>query len=206
VDQPVAIESEFIRSRTAVVVLDDGGEIVVRPIVASDRHDLAEGLAEMSDEDRHARFFRPVERLTDRELTYLTEIDYHDHFAWVATTSEDPPAGVGVARYIRLPDEPEVAEAAVVVLDAYQRRGIATVLLELLARSALDNGVTHFRAYSLPSNRTVIDALSRGGAAIGYDEDDAVVSFDLPLPLDTGLVSSPMYAVLRDAAAGAAGI
>src|SRR5947207_6557708 len=48
----------------------------------------------------------------------LTEIDYHDHMAWVAL---DPPGpgflGVGVGRYARPAEEPAVAEAAVTVVD-----------------------------------------------------------------------------------------
>lgn len=204
VERPPTLDSEFIRSRTATVRLDDGGEIIVRPIVAGDRSRLAAGLSEMTNEDRFARFFRPIERLTNRQLTYLTEIDYHDHFAWVATTTDDPPQGIGVARYIRLEDEPTVAEAAVAVVPAHQRRGIATVLLELLARSALDRGIAYFRAFTLASNRAVVEPLVRSGAGRVATEGETVVGFDIPLPPDTGLEQSSMYELLRAAAAGQA--
>lgn len=63
-------------------------------------------------------------QLTEAELDYLTNIDYQDHFAWTAFALDDPgQPGIGVARFIRLVERPEAAEAAVTVIDAYQGRG-----------------------------------------------------------------------------------
>jgi len=200
-DRPTT-ESEFIRARTTEVALDDGTTIRVRPLVSDDREDLAAGLAQLSDESRYSRFFRAIDHLSEKELSYLTEIDYHDHFAWVAITN-DPARGLGVARYIRSEDDPTVAEASVVVVDAYQRRGIATVLLELLGQTALEHGITNFRAYALPSNRAVVEAMFRGGATIDLDEEMGFVRLDVALPPAIGLRDSAMYDLLRAAARGA---
>lgn len=201
-EQPFDIDSDYIRARTTEVRLDDGTAIRVRPIVPGDRDELAAGLTRLSQESRYARFFRAIDKLSERDLTYLTEIDYHDHFAWVATTIEDPPVGLGVARYIRLAEEPAVAEASVVVVDDHQHRGIAKVLLELLSATALEHGITHFCGYVLPSNRKVLSAMFRGGATLAEDEEQGYIRIDVELPPATGLRDSAMYDLLRAAARG----
>ncbi len=114
--------------------------------------------------------------------------------------SGDPPIGLGVARYIRVTDEPDVAEAAVLVVDEYQRRGIGTVLLQLLAESAMANGITSFRGYAHPENRVVLEAAGRAG--VHRVEEDGIARLDVRLPPPTGLEGSPIHDLLRHAAAG----
>src|SRR5947207_5929492 len=107
--------------------LRDGSPVVVRPILPEDRDRLVEGFARLSDESRYRRFGTPVRRLTDEQLRYLTEIDYETHMAWIALDPATPgEPGLGVARYVRLPGEPEVAEAAVTVVDSHQGLGLGT--------------------------------------------------------------------------------
>ena len=102
--------------------------------------------------------------LSDRELKYLTEIDYTSHFAWVAVNPDDPTDGWGVARYVRDPKDPEVAEAAVAVVDDQQHRGIGGILLQFLSASAIANGITTFRGWVLGDNVEILRPLERIGA------------------------------------------
>ncbi len=66
---------------------------------------------------------------------------------------------VGVARYVRDPDEPKQAEVAVTVQDEWQGRGVGTALLSMLARRARDNGVERFTGVCLAGNRGDAPAL-----------------------------------------------
>src|SRR5258708_40262776 len=96
-------DPEFISQRTTDVTLDDGPRVRLRPIVPQDKAMLDDGFANLSDESRYRRFAGAVSKLTPALLAYLTEIDYTDHFAWVAFASGDPGRpGLGVARYVRL--------------------------------------------------------------------------------------------------------
>lgn len=192
---------EFIRAHQTEVVLADGGRVTVRPIVPGDRAELRRRFQDLSDETIRRRFFVSMAHLSERQLTYLTEIDYVDHFAWGAM--EDTPVGsvgLGVARYIRLPDAPDVAEAAVLVVDEAQGRGIGSVLLELISQSAMANGIDWFRTYVQRDNVRVLDAVTRAGTVRGGDDD--LVEVDIQLPAPTELPTSEMYDVLRAAAAG----
>ena len=123
-----------------------------------DTERLSAAFARLSAESRRRRFFVPKVRLTDRELRYLTAIDHHRHEALVAT---DPGSGaiVGVARFVKLDADPQTAEAAITVVDDWQRRGVATVLLEELCARARAEGVRTFLTEVLPENEQRIRAL-----------------------------------------------
>ena len=120
--------------------LRDGSRVDVRPARPDDRELLREGFERLSPESRYRRFLVPVTTISERWLTYLTNVDHHDHEALAAL---DPVTGrgVGVARYVRSEHRRDVAEAAVVVADDWQGRGLGTLLLEvqLVVRSLLDN-------------------------------------------------------------------
>ena len=110
--------------------------------------------------------------LTGEQLRHLTEVDAWDHFAWVALLRDPlgrPGSGIGVGRYVRLDDEPTVAEAALTVVDEYQGKGLGTLLLGLLAVAARAAGVARFRAYVLEQNEPVRDLLEALGAEAVYD-------------------------------------
>ena len=60
-----------------------------------------------------------------------------------------------MARYVR-GAEPELAEVSVVVGDPWQRRGVATALLEHLVERARAAGITHFVALVMDENTDAI--------------------------------------------------
>lgn len=187
---------------TTDVALPKGGAIRVRPILPEDREPLREAFAQFSERSRRLRFFRVIDELTDAQLDYLTRIDYHDHFAWVAfSLDQDDHPGVGVARYVRLVDDPTIAEPAIAVLDAYQRRGIGSVLFGLLAATAAEHGIERFRAHVLTGNQEAMKALKALGSIKQYEEGAATI--DVALPLDPGVYQdTAMYELFRRAARG----
>ena len=126
--------------------------IVFRHIRADDKGRLATALARLSPESRHKRFLMPKPRFSSSELRYLTEIDGFDHVAIVATLATDPESIVGVARFVRLREAPDTAEAAIVVGDAFQGQGLGRELGRRLADEALERGVKRFTATLLGEN------------------------------------------------------
>lgn len=85
-----------------------------------------------------------------------------------------------MARYVRLPDESTVAEAAIVVIDAYQGQGIGSLLMAALSKRAADCGLEYFRAYVLVENRGVIEVLRALGAS-ELPAEDGVLQMDVPV-------------------------
>ena len=117
------------------------------------------------------RFFAPPAVLRDADLDYLTQLDYRDHYALGTFLLDEPgQPGVAVARYVREADDPSSAEVAVTVLDDYQRRGIGTLLMRLLASVAGTNGVRTFVYFVQWRNDDVIELLRQNGARSKADE------------------------------------
>ena len=193
--------AEFIQSHQTTVTLRDGTKMLVRPIVPEDKDLLSEGFSHLSAQTRFRRFLGYMDKLRAPLLRYLTEIDYVDHFAWVGLNAENG-EGIGVARYVRMRDDPKAAEAAVVIVDDYQRRGAGTLLLQLLGASALANGITHFVGEALAENQPIRDLLEGLGARV-YDADAGEVGFEVDLPSNAENVKDTvLYRALRAAAEG----
>jgi nucleotide-binding universal stress UspA family protein/GNAT superfamily N-acetyltransferase len=143
------------------IQLEDGSSITIRPISVDDRQALAEGFERLSPESRYRRFFTPVTHLSERELDYLTNIDHHDHEALVAIDANTG-EGIAVARYIRI--DANAAEPAIAVTDEWQRRGVASALLDALAERAREEGIRRFVAPVLADNAGAIRAFRNLGA------------------------------------------
>lgn len=184
------------------MTLTDGTRLGLRPIIPEDKQRLVDGFDRLSPESRFHRFFTKVDRLSDRLVAYLTEIDYVDHFAWAAFDASSD-LGIGVARYVRSSDDPQAAEAAVAVADDYQGRGIGTLLLRALAAVAFDNGVRRFRGYVMTENLAAQQMLRGLGATMSVDSPGVLLmEVDLPLMLED-IKGTRLYEVLKAAAAGA---
>lgn len=145
------------------LTLRDGSQIAIRPIAATDGDALRAGFERLSPESRFRRFFSPVPELSARSLAYLVDVDHHDHEAVVALDA-DTGEGVGVARFVRT--GPGQAEPALVVVDAWHGRGVATALLDALVRRAREEGVERFVAPVLADNPDAQRVLERLGPTV----------------------------------------
>jgi RimJ/RimL family protein N-acetyltransferase len=160
------------------VTLHDGRRLALSPLLATDRDKIVAGLAQASPESLRRRFFSPG-RPSGRTLDYLVNINYIDHFAWGVTT-EDRGQGVATARYVRVGDDPETAEVAFYVVEDYQGRGLATLLLGALAAAASSAGITRFTATVLYENNEMRAVFDKAGAKWHHAEPGVTsASFDV---------------------------
>jgi GNAT superfamily N-acetyltransferase len=145
------------------VPLHDGTRLKIQPLGPRDRAAIAAGFERLSPRSRESRFLRPMARLDGPTLYYLSAIDGERHLAVGARSLAD--ACVGLARCVRLEEEPEVAELAVTILDDWQRRGVAPVLVTELARRAGAVGIGRFRVLFRYDNLPVARLLKSAGIA-----------------------------------------
>jgi RimJ/RimL family protein N-acetyltransferase len=196
------VAEETVDSILTHVVVADGLELLLRPVRPDDKRLLAQAFERLSPETRYRRFFAPLEKLSDQDLRYLTEVDHHDHEAIVAVNPENG-AIVGVARYVRSVD-PTEAEVAVVIGDPWQGHGVATALLQRLVARAREEGIDHFVALVMSQNTEALELfrhLAPGGSrtrrsASGHTE----LVMALPDPERIG--ESTLGRALRAAAGG----
>jgi len=184
--------------------LPDGRRILFRPISPDDKDLLAAGFRRLSPASRYRRFFRSIDHLSPAQLKYLTEVDGVDHVAWVAVLPDAPPdeQGAGVARWVRLTEEPDAAEAAVTVVDSLHGMGIGTTLLRLLAREAVTRGVHCFKAWVLGENQAIQAVLKDLGARPGKWEA-GTLEMTVPLPAYPDAIdATPAPLILKAVAEG----
>jgi len=161
------------RQNSLQFTLRDGTRVLLRPVIPDDRERIQNGMAALSSASRYFRFFTSAAQLSDQQLRHFCEVDQRNHVAWVALDSCDPKhPGLGVARFVRIYEEPTTAEMAFVVIDAYQRRGLGTILLAILYLMAEAGGVQVLRAIVLPENRRVSNWLRSLGAIERYEKDE----------------------------------
>ena len=163
------------------VVLTDGTPALIWPLLDTDAEALRNGYAELSPASRRSRFLTDLPELSDALLGMLVGgVDGVDHVAVVLTAY--PTAGgarpVGVARLVRYPDEPEVADVAVTVLDTWQGRGVGRALLAaVLARRPRD--VVRLRTTVAAENRASLSMLGRAGRLTARRDGGGALSVEV---------------------------
>jgi len=158
------------------VTLRDGTDAFVVPLERTDRAALVAEFETLSPESQRRRFLAPVRHLSDAMLDHLVDdVDGVDHIALVlcAETSPDVYDPVALARMVRYADVTDAADVAVTVKDAWQGRGVATVLLEVLVRRR-PAGVDRIVTEVLQDNPASLRMLRRLGAVSLEDEGNGV--------------------------------
>jgi RimJ/RimL family protein N-acetyltransferase len=111
----------------------------------------------LSPESRYRRFLSPVARPEQVNPERLLDVDHREREAVCALVDGEI---VGVARYTRIPGS-DSAEVAVAVADAWQRQGIGTRLVTVLAEHAAEAGLTGFAIFTHSDNRGALALLHR---------------------------------------------
>jgi protein lysine acetyltransferase len=151
---PVAVPATVVAPCAAAgtEALADGTVIRIEPLRRGDRSAVTGLFARLSPESRLRRFLSPKPSLSDREVTFLADVGHIERAAMAAVDPHDGSI-IGIARYVEHHDWPGVADTAVAVADAMQRRGIGTALMNRLIACAHANGFHLLTATTLWENR-----------------------------------------------------
>ncbi|HEY2991758.1 MAG TPA: GNAT family N-acetyltransferase [Methylomirabilota bacterium] len=144
------------------LMLRDGTRVRMRPIRPDDEPRLVALYDHLGRDTRYQRFFSVMRRLPPDWAHFLANVDYARRFALVAEAPGDADTLIAVARY-EPAGEPDTVEVAFVVQDAWQERGLGTLLFRDLLAAAEGNGIRRFRAWVLADNRRMLDLISRLG-------------------------------------------
>ena len=162
--------------------LRDGSEIFFRPVKPKDEPALAEMLYSLSGESVRTRFFTHTIAFPHRDVQALTNIDYEKNLAIVGTVPG--PQGeeelVAIGQYF-LDPRTMSAEVAFIVQDEWQRKGMGSLLMANLARSARQHGIKRFDAKVLPENKAMLSVFQNSGFPVTteFDGETYTVVIDL---------------------------
>lgn len=182
------------------VTLRDGTDAWVVDLKPSDRDNLADAFEELSPESRRQRFLTPMSHLTDTMLDHLVdEVDGVDHVALVLSAETAPGTydPIAIGRMVRYDEEPDAADIAVTVKDAWQGRGVASALLRVLVANR-PAGVTRVITEVANDNRASLAMLRRLGPLAS--ESNGQGAYDVTIELDAArddVLETPPVPIVR---------
>ncbi len=158
--QGAALLSEQGNPESEVAVTaPDGRSYALRAIHPCDIERMKRAFARLSPTTVYRRFHGHVKELSDDSYRFLTNVDGRHHLALVALEQGEI---VAVARYYQ-PEHSDVAEAAIVVTDDLQRRGLGGLVLAALVERATKNGIAGFEAFIQADNLPMRRMVERSG-------------------------------------------
>jgi acyl-CoA hydrolase/GNAT superfamily N-acetyltransferase len=143
------------------------GEIVrIRPLRMADEDVLKDLFYRLSSESTYQRFMTHKKRHPHEELLDLVDVDYENSMALVSTREGDEaPELIAMARY-DLDPATRLGDVALVVLDAWQGKGVGTMIFRRLAELARDRGVLGFTADVLVQNGRMLAIFNKSGLRV----------------------------------------
>jgi acetate---CoA ligase (ADP-forming) len=170
--------ARYPSEREADVVLRDGATVHVRPVRADDGPAMRSFFESVSLDSIWFRFFGTPN--LDWATSWSVNVDYADRFGLVVE-SGNPRAIIAHAAYVRI--DYGRAEVAFLVADAWQGRGISTILLAHLAEVGEQHGFSTFFAQVLPQNHRMIDVFRESGFPVELHSAPDALEIELPTSL-----------------------
>jgi GNAT superfamily N-acetyltransferase len=162
--------------------LGDGSKLKLRSLRPADKGGLVALFKRCSPESIRYRFLSKIKSLPKELLDRLVNVDGSSQVALVVITEQDSEERiVAVGRYNAEAERPYVAEVAFLVEDAFQKRGIGTLLLDHLAEIARQHGITHFSADVLVDNHLMLSVFRSAGYALTSHASYGVTHLEFPI-------------------------
>lgn len=160
--------------------LRDGGIIEIRALKPQDEAGMLAAVERTSAQSLQRRFFVMKRNFSEKERTYFMKVDFSNHVALVAIAQQDgQPVIIGGGRYIVF--EPGRAEMAFIVVDAWQGRGIGSILMRHLIDIARDSALKELTAEILPENTAMLKVFDKFGFRPAPRRDPQTVHLVLKL-------------------------
>jgi ribosomal protein S18 acetylase RimI-like enzyme len=161
-------------------LLRDGSQIEIRALRREDEAEMLAAVGKTSAQSLQRRFFAMKRHFSDKERNFFLNIDFKTHVALVALAEEaSRKVIVGGGRYIVF--EPGRAEMAFVVVDAWQGRGIGSILMRHLVKIANGAGLQELTAEVLPENAAMLKVFGKFGFRPASRRDPQTIHLVLKL-------------------------
>jgi acetyltransferase len=147
----------------------------VRPVRHDDGEREVAFVSGLSLESRYQRMLSGGTKVTPEWIDSMTHIDYHRHMAFAVTTaSNGAEQFVGVGRYV-VDSQKSSADVALVLADAWQRKGLGRRLLETLLEHAASAGIREAVGVVLATNVAMLRLARSMGFTVQAEPGDATV-------------------------------
>lgn len=160
--------------------LRDGSQVEIRALRPEDEATMLAAIERTSAQSLQRRFFVMKRHFSEKERAFFMNVDFKNHVAIVALAEEgDCTVIAGGGRYIVF--EPGQAEMAFVVIDAWQGKGIGSILMRHLAKLANDAGLQELTAEVLHENAAMRKVFEKFGFTAAPPRDPQTIHLVLKL-------------------------
>lgn len=173
---PVANPCSISKSGVDAFLIN-GHHVVLRSAHEGDEDEVGAFYAALCNESCRMRFFTVRRHIAWAELHRTVSGQLPDHLTVLAHLDSDL---VGIGEMHRS-DDAQQAEVAFAVSDDHHGEGIATLLLEQLARTALDWRIRRFVAQTLHGNHAMQLVFRTVGCPVTIRRDDDVTEVAIEL-------------------------
>jgi RimJ/RimL family protein N-acetyltransferase len=172
--------AEYPSQYESGLLLNDGSRIRLRPIRRNDTEAWLAFVNGLSTHSKYLRFHHVIKNMGMEDAQRFCSVDYKDSFALIAETFWKGHRDIiAIGRYNRL-NVGNNAEFAVVVEDAFQRKGIGTKIMDSLVKAAHDNGITTFEGDILTENYVMMAVLKDCGFKVTTELETGVFHVTFP--------------------------
>lgn len=164
----------------------DGEDLTIRPIRPEDEPLMVRFHAALSERSVRLRYLRAIglnERIAHERLARVCFNDYDRDVALVAERTEaesEERKIAAVARLSRIRGTDD-AEFAIVVSDAFQRRGLGAELVRLLLEVGRKEGIHRILAHILPENAAMRRICEKAGFSLHEEPENGWVRVEVEL-------------------------
>ena len=166
--------------------LPDGTHVLVRPIRPEDEQMLVAFHQTLSESSVRQRYMAPLQ--LDQRTTHerLIRVCFSDYDRDIALVVEHRPTGgaielVAVGRLSRRRSDDDTAEFAILVRDAWQRRGLGSELLRRILDVAREERIRRVTATMLPDNTSMRHIAARLGFTVHAEISDGEATAEILL-------------------------
>jgi|SRR5208283_1672486 len=169
---------------SCVETLKGGGKFTIRAVRADDGPKIRQVFYHLTPHTRYMRFLGRKEEISEAELARITQADFKNSIALLATISEGDKEIVigGASCYTINPAAAERSgEVAFTVEEEFQGRGVGGALMRHLAAITRAKGFHSLWAEVLCCNAPMLDVFRRSGLPMKVERDGNVLQVALSL-------------------------
>ena len=154
--------------------LEQGRQVLVRPVRITDEDPLRELFYRLSDDSTYRRFMAFRRSHPHEEMQKLVSLSYDQSMALVACTTEDGNEQIVAMSRYDVDASTRLADVAFVVLDEWQGMGLGRLLMRRMAEVAKAHDIRGFSAQAPATSKPLMMIFYNSGLRLHSEVHDGV--------------------------------
>ncbi|WP_435105424.1 bifunctional acetate--CoA ligase family protein/GNAT family N-acetyltransferase [Arhodomonas sp. AD133] len=154
----------YPRALEETLTLDDGRQLMLRPVVPEDEIELREAFTRLTPDEVRLRFFMPMKRLSHIQAARFTQMDYDREMALVLS-EPGPPGHTRIHGVVHISADPDNtrAEYAIIIHRDFTGHGLGRLLMQRIIDYCRHRGIGEVFGDVLRENHAMLHLCQKLG-------------------------------------------